>query len=66
MELKKFANYVYTKDELLDCLNKICSEEISFNKNNNDELNKIIDFYIGNNDGNSTKRLDDILLKTLN
>ena len=66
LELKKFANYVYTKDELLDCLNKICSEEISFNKNNNDELNKIIDFYIGNNDGNSTKRLDDILHKTLN
>ena len=66
LKLDTFANYVYSKNEMMDCLKKICREEISFNENKDDKLNKIIEYYIGNNDGNSSIRLNEVLNKIIN
>ena len=51
---------------MIDCLNKICKKEISFNDNEELDLNKIIKDFIGNTDGQSSLRLKETLIKILN
>lgn len=66
LNLSKFANYAYSKKEMIDCLDKICKKEISFNDNEELYLNKIIKDFIGNTDGQSSLRLKEKLIKILN
>ena len=66
LRLDNIAYYAYNRESMLQYLNKVCNNSISFSKNQIEKIDDIVKHYIGNNDGKSSDKLLDFLNKTLN
>lgn len=61
LNLKNFVHYAYSKNEMIEHLNKICNNSLPSKSFDNKEINDAIKFYIGNVDGKSSSRLKNAL-----
>ena len=66
LRLEEIAHYAYNPDSMLEYLNNVCNDKISFSETQVEKVRNIINHYIGNNDGKSSDKLLDFLNKTLN
>ena len=66
LKLEEIAHYAYNPDSMLEYLNNVCNDKISFSETQVEKVRNIINHYIGNNDGKSSDKLLDFLNKTLN
>ena len=57
LRLEDFAYYAYDETSMINYLNKFCSNQLDFPDVENEKINNIIDHYIGNKDGESSRRL---------
>ena len=61
LNLKNFVHYAYSKNEMIEHLNKICNNSLPSKSFDDKEINDAIKFYIGNVDGKSSSRLKNAL-----
>jgi len=66
LRLDEIAHYAYNPDSMLEYLDNVCNDRISFPENQIEKVKNIVNHYIGNNDGKSSDKLLDFLNKTLN
>ena len=57
LKLEDLAYYAYDENSMTNYLNKLCSNQLDFPNAENEKINNIIDRYIGNIDGKSSRRL---------
>ena len=57
LKLEDFTYYAYDENSMTNYLNKLCSNQLDFPDVENEKINNIIDHYIGNIDGESSRRL---------
>jgi hypothetical protein len=57
LRLEDFAYYAYDETSMINYLNKFCSNQLDFPDAKNKKINNIINHYIGNKDGESSRRL---------
>ena len=66
LRLDEIAHYAYNPDSMLEYLDNVCNDRISFPEIQIEKVRNIVNHYIGNNDGKSSDKLLDFLNKTLN